>query len=283
MPSTTDYINQLKTDKQNLVNNLVSKGVEANNEETFTSLVPKVLEVKGAGEENVVIDTSLYPTGNTGNSNTFINSMITKISRIDTSKWTDFRRLFYNLINLEEIPLLDSSNSTNLNETFYNCSKIKTIPQFNTNNVTDLYSTFFGCTSLVTIPQLNTENVTRFYQTFSSCSSLTDVPLINAQKVHTIYYCFSGCKALKNVGGLKDLGKAFNQKSANHYNHKVDFSACTNLTYDSLMNIINNLYDLNVTYGGTLYTQQLVLGSTNMAKLTSSELELATSKGWSVS
>jgi hypothetical protein len=53
------------------------------------------------------------------------------------------------------------------------------------------------------------------------------------------------------------------------------------------MNVINNLYDLNLTYdvanGGTLYTQKLTLGSTNLAKLTADEIAIATSKGWTVS
>ena len=52
------------------------------------------------------------------------------------------------------------------------------------------------------------------------------------------------------------------------------------------MNVINNLYDLNLTYdvanGGTLYAQSLVLGSTNMDKLTAEEIAIATAKGWNV-
>lgn len=52
MPTTTDYINQLKTDKSNLVNNLIEKGIEATQEETFTSLVPKVLDITGGGGGN---------------------------------------------------------------------------------------------------------------------------------------------------------------------------------------------------------------------------------------
>ena len=53
------------------------------------------------------------------------------------------------------------------------------------------------------------------------------------------------------------------------------------------MNVINNLYDLNITYdvanGGTLYTQSLVLGGTNLAKLTDEEKAIAINKGWSLS
>ena len=46
MATSADYINQLKADKQTLVNNLVAKGVTATNDETFTTLVPKVADTK---------------------------------------------------------------------------------------------------------------------------------------------------------------------------------------------------------------------------------------------
>lgn len=59
-------------------------------------------------------------------------------------------------------------------------------------------------------------------------------------------------------------------------------NAATGLTHESLMNIINNLYDLNLTYnvagGGTLYTQKLVIGEENIAKLTADEIAIATAK-----
>ena len=59
MPTTTDYINQLKTDKQKLVDNLISKGVQATDNETFTDLVPKVLDIQSGGSDewkDVLID-----------------------------------------------------------------------------------------------------------------------------------------------------------------------------------------------------------------------------------
>ena len=46
------------------------------------------------------------------------------------------------------------------------------------------------------------------------------------------------------------------------------------------MNIINNLYDIK-TKGCN--TQKLILGTTNLHKLTSEEIAIATSRGWTVS
>ena len=51
-----EYITSLNTDKQTLVNNLTTKGVSASNEETFTTLVPKVLDIdSGGGDPNKTV------------------------------------------------------------------------------------------------------------------------------------------------------------------------------------------------------------------------------------
>ena len=46
------------------------------------------------------------------------------------------------------------------------------------------------------------------------------------------------------------------------------------------MNVINGLYDI-ATKG--VKTQKLTIGSTNLAKLTAEQIQIATSRGWSVS
>lgn len=108
--------------------------------------------------------------------------------------------------------------------------------------------------------------------------------LINVQKAFDAYY---NSGDFIEFSGIPNLGKAYTQQTANYANYTLDLSESTRLTYNSLMNVINGLYDLNLTYnvagGGTLYTQQLVLGSTNLAKLTDDEIAIATNKGWTVS
>lgn len=53
MATISELLSQLQSDKNSLVTNLVTKGVSAENTETFTSLVPKVLNITSGG-----IDTS---------------------------------------------------------------------------------------------------------------------------------------------------------------------------------------------------------------------------------
>lgn len=159
----------------------------------------------------------------------------------------------------------DVSNVTNMNAMFYQ-----------NNNLSELNITGWD-TSKVT----NTQNL------FSTCPKLKDIIELNLSSSTNVYNVLYKCKVLENFGGFKDLGKGYTQKSSNYANYKLDLSTCTSLTHDSLMNVINKLYDLNLTYdvanGGTLYTQQLVLGVDNLAKLTEEEVAIATNKGWVVS
>jgi hypothetical protein len=85
---------------------------------------------------------------------------------------------------------------------------------------------------------------------------------------------------------MKNLGKGYTEQSNNSYSSRVDLSYSPKLTHESLMSVINNLYDLNLTYSaignGKLYRQELRLGSTNLAKLSAEEIAIATNKGWNV-
>lgn len=50
MATTTEYLNKLVTQKNTLADNLVTKGVSASHDETLDTLVPKILEISGSGE-----------------------------------------------------------------------------------------------------------------------------------------------------------------------------------------------------------------------------------------
>ncbi len=50
MPTTSDYLTQLQQDREDLVDNLEAKGITGlTGDETFTELVPKVLDIEGGG------------------------------------------------------------------------------------------------------------------------------------------------------------------------------------------------------------------------------------------
>ena len=143
-------------------------------------------------------------------------------------------------------------------------------------------SNTFLSSGLIEFPQLNTSNVTEVSQMFYRCLSLVTVPLLDFGKVKGgISSMFEQATSLVNLGGLKDLGKAYlTTQSANYTYYSLVLNQSSKLTHESLLNVINNLYDIK-TKGCN--AQKLVLGTSNLAKLTAEEIAIATEKGWTVS
>ena len=140
---------------------------------------------------------------------------------------------------------------------------------------------FNGCRNLIKIPTLNTINVRDFENTFRNCSKLTTVPLLKANSVNYIYGAFTYCYELTTIGGFENLGQAYEiTANANNESYQLNLSYSTKLTHESLMNVINNLYDIKAK---GCKAQQLVLGSANISKLSAEELQICTERGWSVS
>ena len=110
---------------------------------------------------------------------------------------------------------------------------------------------------------------------------LKEIKKINFRKVINVSSLFISSYELTILGGFENLGEGYlTTASANNALYTLDLSYCTKLTHDSLMNVINDLYDI-ASKG--VATQQLVLGSENLAKLTAEEIQIATDKGFSVS
>lgn len=155
------------------------------------------------------------------------------------------------------------------------------MPNVDFSNVESAISLFKNCYSLQYVPSINTSNISQFSTMFSGCSSLKNIEELNCEKATKLTSMFSSTNSLNRLGGFKDLGKAYSTtQSANYSNYTLNLSSCELLTHDSLMNVINNLYDIK-TKGCN--NQSLVLGSTNLAKLTAEEIAIATNKGWNVS
>ena len=151
---------------------------------------------------------------------------------------------------------------------FYNCSELTTIPYFDTSKVTDMKYMFYNCRKLTTIPQFDTSKVTMFSSTFKYCSSLVTIPLLDMSSRHFEVGSdtFYGCSELTNLGGFKNVMS------------NMDFSDSPKLTYQSLLNVINNLG----WYFNVGSSPRLILGPTNLAKLTDDDIATATERGWEV-
>ena len=214
------------------------------------------------------------------------------LSSFDFSSMPILGSMFQECRKLKKIILPKSVIKTNsCNHLFRYCNVLKEIDLdvFDLSEVTDTQYMFYYCYQLKTINfnKFNNKVIKGMYAMFTGCGAI-DIDLSGFYgDVLGNITAFNNCNSLTNLVFLHDLGKGYTQKSNNYSYYKLDLHWSTKLTHDSLMDVINKLYDLNLTYdvanGGTLYTQQLVLGATNLAKLTADEIQIATNKGWTVS
>lgn len=202
------------------------------------------------------------------------------IPLLDTSNVTNMAGMFGFCTNLKTIPKINTAKVVNMSDMFSQCKNIEEIPLLDTSHVTNMFGMFSRCELLKAIPELNTANVSNMQAMFGYCSSIKDVPLLEAGSVTRVSLIFNDCGLLENLGGLKDLGLAYlTTARANNIDYSLVLSKCPLLTHDSLMNVINNLYDIK---SKGVKPQTLQLGDTNKAKLTAEEIAIATNKGWNV-
>ena len=213
------------------------------------------------------------------------------LTDFNTANVTSMSNMFTSCSNLTSLNLtsFDTSKVTDMGSMFYNNSNLQSLDlsSFNTSKVTNMYGMFNYCSKLRTLDlsSFNTSKVTNMYGMFNYCNSLTTIPKLNASKVTSISSFASSCIRLTDFGGLENLGQAYSTTtSANNYSYKLDLSTCNALTEQSLINVLTNLYDI-ATKG--CKPQQVILGSTNLAKLTSEEGQQALQKaqqfGWNIS
>lgn len=241
------------------------------------------------------IDISGWDTSNVTNIAYLFNNcsnLNIDISNLKFGKLTNVEGLFSgcrSIVGELTLPVMDTEQCKSFMNMFHNCgaSKIKRLESLNTSNVTNMSQMFGSMYSLteLDISMWNTKKVTNMSQTFSSCINLLTLSAMHADSVTYISYVFSGMTKLSNFNGFINLGKGYSTtQNANYSSYKLDLSGLINLTEESLINILNNLYDIK-TKG--CKPQTVVLGKTNLAKLTSEEgqtaLSNAQAKGWTVS
>ena len=208
------------------------------------------------------------------------DSLLTEIPLLNTVNVTRMPYLFSNCYSLISVPALDTSNVTDMNNMFKGCSSLKQIPLLNTKSCNNMQYMFSECSSITEIPELDTSNVITMWYMFFKCTSLTTVPMLDASKIINVYNMFNNCSSLVTLGGLKNLGMSYPTNWIDNVSEAtLNLSDSPLLTHDSLMNVINNLYDIK---SKGVKTQTLKLGNTNKAKLTAEEIAIATNKGWNV-
>lgn len=197
----------------------------------------------------------------------------------NTENVTSFSNMFRNCLNLTEIPDFDTSNGDYFTNMFYGCTNLRKVPNLDFSKGRYLSSLFRNCTSLEEILNLNTSNATTLEYAFYN-TKIKKLNKLNCSNVRNISNVLYRNMNLQDFGGFENLGEAYlNTDNSNYSDYGLDLSPCP-LTHDSLMNVINGLYDIS---SKGVKPQQLVLGSTNLSKLTADEIAIATNKGWRVS
>jgi len=163
--AVSDYLKSLQKDKQTLVDNLVAKGVNATSNETFTSLVPKINDIKSGGDEE--LEASFMSS--------IDNSLGANVTKLPSGLTSIGNNAFQSCTNLELTELPNDITSIG-NSAFYSCSKLalKKLPE----NVTYIgNNAFYNCDNLA-LEELPNGITSIGSNAFQSCEKiqLTELP-----------------------------------------------------------------------------------------------------------
>lgn len=229
------------------------------------------------------------------------NKDITMVNTIVNESHSDLSSMFENCTSLEFVYTgnWNTSNVTTMASMFYYCLELKSLDvnNINTANVTDMNNMFYNCWKLKTLDLSSWDvgQVTNMNYMFSYCSGLTELDLsswnpVNITKMTGMFYGCSNLKTL-NLGGW-DMSESTGLSSVSstafsnctalenfeppkNIDKSMNLSPCTELTYESLIKIINNLAPVETT-------KTLSLSTSSYGKLSDSEVLIATSKGWTI-
>lgn len=126
----------------------------------------------------------------------------------------------------------------------------------------------FMFSTITRLPTIDASSLTNF-QIFTHCHDLVSVDKVILKDGAVFTNPFHTCTSLRDIDFEGYI-----------MNNGVNFQWSNDLTHDSLINILNALYDYSDDTSGTVWT--VTIGSTNKAKLTTDELEIAEQKGWYV-
>ncbi len=219
---------------------------------------------------------------------------------------TDMSRMFYECKSLETIPLLDTSNVTDMNNMFNACFKLQTIPLIDTSNVTDMSFMFANCRGLKTLPNnFNLGNCNNMSNCFAntpitdysfletwvinpnasmdnmiSNTDTTYVPAIpcvgnSSYYQSAIFWAYSDYSKLTYFGGW--IGRKYNVTQGYILNKMP------NLTYESCISILNNLYDFTGNGETPDNNQGKLKVAQSFIDTVGDEISIGVAKGWVIS
>lgn len=178
---------------------------------------------------------------------------------------------------------IDTSEATTMSSMFSNCTELSRAPQLDASNVTDVSQMFYYVDNIKEIRDFNCVKLTNFGgSSYSSwlygCTYIEKIGVLDCDSITNIGYVFGNGerKYLTEFGGCRNLGKA---SSVSNTNGSYFMAYAPNLTYESVMNVINGLYD-RASAGLSVLT--LKLHANHLAMLSEDDIAIATNKGWTI-
>lgn len=150
-------------------------------------------------------------------------------------------------------------------------------------DVTNANGMFGNCSYLVSVGDINFPNCTNYASLFSYSNRIVTIGAINCASCTSKFNYSDFPDVLENLGGFIDYGKALNSSSSAN-TCSIQLNKPQNLTEQSIINVLNGLYDIKNL--GVTTTQTVNFGPTNLSRLTSQEgqeaLANARAKGWTI-
>ena len=239
----------------------------------------KLQNILGVNNFNLSLCTNLYCLFQNCTSLTTLD-----LSGLGTSNITDMYGIFFNCTNLQTITGLetwDVSKVKTFSSMFRECRSLTEInlPTTNFKGKSITMALFaLNTTSLTTLDLTPWTNVTvTEVNSFLDNSSVTsfDVSTIDAS-VPNISYFLKNSTTLQEFKFFKSL-KFTDLAKTNPFTN-FSLSGCTNLSKASIVNFLKVLPDIS----SSRKSYAIPLGATNKAKLTSSEIAIATNKGYTI-
>lgn len=289
MATIQEQINQLKVDKQTLVDNLVAKGVEATNNETFTTLVPKVKDIQGGVDINDYFTDTI--SSGVNSADTGWKKTMKKLPPFSLSG-TSAKYMFTGcpLSNID-LSNINTNVITSYEYAFGNCTKLEfdenAFKNLVTSSCTDISYMFYGCRSFnnaetIKFPNWDTSNVTIFESCLSDINrgentapsyDLSNWDMGKGENIGNLFSNGYGTK-IKNVIWGYNIGKGFKSSSS-----RFSLMYMDELTRESILDAINKLYDFTSNGGSG---GQFQITTTQLSKLTDEEKSIITNKGWTI-
>lgn len=191
-----------------------------------------------------------------------------KILKIQYPNSINNSYMFYSAKMVSSEPITINLYGANCRYTFGSCSWDVKELTIDAKNVTDLTNFFaYGGNSNNQTILLNSDSVEQF-------SGRTGLHKLNAIRCDSMMNFWNNVQDAIELGGFINLGKNLVA------NTSISFAQSPNLTHESILNIFNTIYDMNLRNKKVSVT--IKLGAENFAKVTEEEIKIATDKGWIV-